>query len=352
MSKKKKAGNLLVTILAFLVLFLEADHDIVRIVFYNLFPGSVELDESTEWNGGNTYEYIKYADISKAQYLHLYVPESKEAVPLLILVHGGGFYFNDNESRQAQFMYRYFRDHGYACASVNYRLGDEAGYPAALEDVKAAVRFLRANADRYGYDAEKFAIWGESAGGYLAVMAGVTDDDEFAGVPFVGEEEQPEPVSAQVPVIIDYYGAVKLGDKGAGFEELEIPKLILVISGLWLQDALEGTDYEDVESAWLRANIDDLPEEERQKVNPAYYIKKNLGQDSRKYVVIRHGDADLDVPYTHSEYLCQVLEDTIGGDKADLVIEHNYKHASDRFYSDAYLGQIRELLDMYFDNWQ
>ena len=53
----------------------------------------------------------------------------------------GGFVYNDSQSRQAQLMYRYFRDHGYACASVNYRLAQEAAFPAGVEDVKSAIRF-------------------------------------------------------------------------------------------------------------------------------------------------------------------------------------------------------------------
>ena len=57
---------------------------------------------------------------------------------------------------------------------MNRQSGMEAPYPAAIEDVKAAIRFLRANADTYGYDADRFAIWGESAGAYLATMAAVT----------------------------------------------------------------------------------------------------------------------------------------------------------------------------------
>lgn len=157
---KKKGLFLLLGVLLVLAAILAAYHETVRVVCCNLFAGSERLDTSENWDGGKSYEFVPYTSLSQAQYLHLYVPEKEDPMPLLVLIHGGGFYFNDNESRQAQFMYRYFRDHGYACASINYRLGDEAGYPAALEDVKAAIRFLRGNADRYGYDAEKIALWG------------------------------------------------------------------------------------------------------------------------------------------------------------------------------------------------
>ncbi|MCD8161262.1 MAG: alpha/beta hydrolase [Clostridiales bacterium] len=164
--------------------------------------------DTSEWTGGASYEYVPYSDVSGSDYLHLYVPDAEEPMPLIIMVHGGGFVCNDCESRQAQFMYRYFRQHGYACATVNYRLAQEDGFPAALEDVKAAVRYLRANAETYGYDPDRFIIWGESAGGYLATMAAVTNDDEFTGVSFIGEDELAEPVSAQVSCLIDFYGII------------------------------------------------------------------------------------------------------------------------------------------------
>ncbi len=108
----------------------------------------MKLDESTEWDGGNSYEKLQYSEVSENDYLDLYVPDSDEPMPMIVMVHGGGFVFNVSQSRQAQLMYRYFRDHGYACASINYRLAQEAAFPAGVEDVKSAIRFLRANAEK------------------------------------------------------------------------------------------------------------------------------------------------------------------------------------------------------------
>ena len=93
-----------------------------------------------EWTGGKSYKNVQYSEVSASDYLNLYVPDDDNPPPLLVLVHGGGFVTNDCESRQAQLMYQYFRDHGWACATVNYRLAQEAFFPAAVEDVKCAVR--------------------------------------------------------------------------------------------------------------------------------------------------------------------------------------------------------------------
>jgi acetyl esterase/lipase len=62
--------------------------------------------------------------------------------------------------------------HGFATASVTYRLSDEASFPAQIHDVKAAVRWLRANADAHGIDSDGIGVWGDSAGGQLAALLG------------------------------------------------------------------------------------------------------------------------------------------------------------------------------------
>jgi acetyl esterase/lipase len=92
---------------------------------------------------------------------------------------------------------------GWAVASIDYRLSDEARFPAAVQDCKAAVRWLRARADQFGYDPDRLVAWGRSAGGHLAAMLGVTgdritrfDDPALADVA----------VSSAVQAVVDFYG--------------------------------------------------------------------------------------------------------------------------------------------------
>ena len=350
MNKRRKIllgilGTIVVVCTAVMAVYPEA----TRVVFYNLFAGSVKLDTSKEWTGGASYESIPYSDVSKSDYLNLYVPESKEPAPLLILVHGGGFVYNDCESRQAQLMYRYFRDRGFACASINYRLAQEAGFPAALEDVKSAVRFLRANAEKYGYRADNFTIWGESAGGYLAVMAGVTNDEEFNSLSFIGGKELEKPVSAKVSTILNYYGCMELQpveERRAEYRSLGIPDLVTTLSAKWLTDAVKNlSDFDTVEDYWIGKNLTDLSEEEMQVFRPEYYIRKNLSPASPVNVLIWHGDADLDVPYTQSERIYDAFVEAEGEDYVDLTIFHNMKHAGDKLYSDENLQKIENYLN-------
>ena len=96
-----------------------------------------------------------------------------------------------------------FIKNGIAVASVNYRLSQEALFPAAGVDTKSAIRFLRANASKYGYDPKKFATGGDSAGSYLALMAGITGDQSSI---FDDPKDPNSKTSASVSAVIDLYG--------------------------------------------------------------------------------------------------------------------------------------------------
>ncbi len=169
---------------------------------------------------------LAYANQSPAEKLDLYLPPHSAApAPLVIWIHGGGFMVGDKRSmprqdfgpapRPTSMMGPYqiqvpdvaaLTARGYAVVSLNYRLGAsmfDAAYPA-LRDGKAAVRFLRANADKYHLDSSKFAVWGNSAGGYMAAMLGVTGDQATAfDDPGLGNAG----VSSAVQAVVVWYGA-------------------------------------------------------------------------------------------------------------------------------------------------
>jgi acetyl esterase/lipase len=283
---------------------------------------------------------VPYSETSDSNYLHLFVPESDEPVPLFIMVHGGGFFYNDLDSRQAALFYQKVRDKGYAVATINYRLGQEAGYPAAIEDVKAAVRFLRANASQYGLDPDQFAIAGESAGGYLASMIASTSDDEFSDEKFIGEDELDEEVSAQVQALVDFYGCIEFNTFDEEFEEIGIPKLIRWLADGWLNDITKGTGANSVEEVWIGKNMDEMTEDELETYLVPYYAKENWDQDTELKVVILHGDADITVPYLQSEHFAELAGELLGEDQVSYQLLHNYGHAADGFYSDETIDWI------------
>lgn len=130
------------------------------------------------------------------QKLDLYLPQGENRLPLVIYIHGGAFKMG---SKEFGVPLKYL-ERGYAIASINYRLSQHALFPAQIEDCKAAVRWLRVHSAEYGLDPDRFAAWGESAGGHLAAMLGTTGDTkEFE----VGENLDQ---SSRVQAVVDYFG--------------------------------------------------------------------------------------------------------------------------------------------------
>jgi acetyl esterase/lipase len=130
------------------------------------------------------------------QVLDLYLPKSKDKFPLIIWIHGGAFM---GGSKQDHVPLDYL-ERRYAVASINYRLSQHALFPAQIEDCKSAVRWLRTHAEKYQLDAERFAAWGESAGGHLAAMLGVS------GHVTAFEVGDHLDVSSRVQAVVDYFG--------------------------------------------------------------------------------------------------------------------------------------------------
>lgn len=110
----------------------------------------------------------------------MYPPVEEKKHPVVIWVHGGGWSSEDlTRVYRPEMEMAYLCKMGFVCASIDYRLSQHAPFPAQIEDCKEAVRFLRANAEKYGIDTAHFGAWGESAGGHLVELMAVTEDDEF-----------------------------------------------------------------------------------------------------------------------------------------------------------------------------
>jgi acetyl esterase/lipase len=134
--------------------------------------------------------------------LDLYFPDSMDGPwPALLYVHGGAWQAGDKSGGAG---YREVPDlvaSGYLVASINYRLAPEYQFPAMIEDVKCAVRHLRANAAQYNLDPRRIGAWGSSAGGHLAALLGVTD----ASHGFEGQGGYAEQ-SSRVQAVVDLFG--------------------------------------------------------------------------------------------------------------------------------------------------
>ncbi|MGC9329302.1 MAG: endonuclease/exonuclease/phosphatase family protein, partial [Candidatus Hinthialibacter sp.] len=130
-------------------------------------PGTVQVEEDVVYGKGGGRD-LK---------MNLFYPKEKgEGRPGIVFVHGGGWISGTRDHFQRQAVY--FANQGYVCMCIEYRLSREALFPAAVEDAKCAVRWMRAHAETYGVDPGKIAASGGSAGGHLAAMLGVTKKED------------------------------------------------------------------------------------------------------------------------------------------------------------------------------
>ena len=145
-------------------------------------------------------EYARAGEISLK--LDLYLPSKTEGSTLIIWVHGGAWRRGSKESVSIEPLV----EKGYSIASVEYRLTPVAPFPANIHDIKAAIRYLRAHAGKYGYSPESFVIGGQSAGGHLAALVGVSNGNEQLEGRLGAYRNQ----SSDIAAILDFYGASNL----------------------------------------------------------------------------------------------------------------------------------------------
>jgi acetyl esterase/lipase len=175
---------------------------------------------------------IEYARVGEHRLLlDLYLPPAAKAdapkPPLIVWVHGGAW----RGGSKADVPLRPLVDAGYAVASIDYRLSTVAPFPAQAHDIKAAIRFLRAKQQEYGYDARRVAVAGNSAGGHLAALVGVTNGNkELEGT--VGDHLDQ---SSDVQAIVSLYGmsdlTTILAQSTPHGLEVRVPALQLLLGG-------------------------------------------------------------------------------------------------------------------------
>jgi acetyl esterase/lipase len=162
-------------------------------------------DGALHWSGLTYAVAFGYRPLQ----LDVWVPPTATPAPLVVWVHGGAFMMGDRrylpETLRPDQVFDALLDAGLAVATIDYRHALEAPFPAQLHDAKAAVRYLRAHADQLGISTDRIGAWGESAGGHIAALLGLTahrpDLEGAHGV--VGP-------SSAVDVVVDWYGLADL----------------------------------------------------------------------------------------------------------------------------------------------
>jgi acetyl esterase/lipase len=228
--------------------------------------------------------------------MDLLVPQNKAKKPALIYVTGGGF-INANRANAIQERLR-IAEAGYVVASINYRVAPTSRFPEPLEDVKSAVRFLRANAARFGVDPERIGIMGGSAGGYLAAFAAATSGSKAFDV---GENLG---VSSAV--------------RSAGATEA------LWVNGSVVFGGKDGGIQADPEAA--------------RKANPVAYVTEKSAP-----MLLMHGTADTVVSPSQSDLMYQALRSK--GVDAERVLVPGAKHGGEYWVQDSVVDFIIAWLD-------
>ena len=220
-------------------------------------------------------EYGQASD--RAMLLDLYLPEKVEkSLPLIIWIHGGAWMGGSKDGRSPALQ---FTTEGYAVAHVGYRLSGEAKFPAQINDCKAAVRWLRANAKKYQLDPEKFIAWGSSAGGHLVALLGTTGGvKELEGT--VNDLKE----SSRVQAVVDWFGPTDL----LRMNETESDRR---------HDAPNSAESKLIGGPLLENK------DKAAKASPTTYVSK----DAPPFLIM-HGDHDLEVPVRQSEILVEALK--------------------------------------------
>jgi acetyl esterase/lipase len=272
----------------------------------------------------NKFLDIAYAQVSPAQKLDIYLPDTGSGpFPVIIAIHGGGFEMGDKADGQVNAMLEGLK-RGYAVVSVNYRLSGEAAFPAQIQDVKAAIRFVRAHAKTYKLNPDKLAAWGGSAGGNLSALVGTTGDVAEFDDPKLGNAAQ----NSRVQAVVDWFGPIQFDQMDAQFRA----------SGKGRADHDAATSPE---AKLLGQPLAQVPALVR-RASPVTYISP-----SDPPFFLEHGTADPLVPTEQSKNFYAELVKVLGPDKVTLTLLEGASHGGPQFETPENLAKVFAFLDKY-----
>ncbi len=227
--------------------------------------------------------------------LDVFVPKSMavKPPPLVVWIHGGAWENGSKENAPSMQLV----PKGFAAASIRYRLSQVAPMPAQIDDCRAAIRFLRKNANKYGYDGTRIGVWGSSAGGHLVALLGT-----------IGEGED------KVQAVVDWFGPTAL-------------------RRMSMYPSRMDHDSPEAPEARLLGGPVQQNAELAEKANPIFYVTK----DDPPFL-IQHGDADPLVTIEQSELLRDALKKA--GVAVEMTTFHGAGHGGPAFQTAENLAKI------------
>jgi len=234
--------------------------------------------------------------------------------PVIVWIHGGAWLEGNKNNNLALPL----TQSGYITASIEYRLSQEAVWPAQINDCKTAIRFLRAHAEQYGLDPQKIGVWGSSAGGHLAAMLGTSGDvKELEGSGEWADQ------SSRVQAAADFFGPTNF------LKMIDFPS------------SMKHDAPDSPESLLIGGSILDHPDRVR-SADPITYVSA----DDPPFF-IAHGNKDPLVPYNQSELLYDALKKA--GVDAQMILVKDGGHGG---WSEQTLPTQKEIMQsvqVFFD---
>ncbi len=245
------------------------------------------------------------------QMLDIYIPQGiNEPTATIVHIHGGAFMMGSKGvSEQPSFQTLY--NNGYICVDINYRLSTDTLWPAQVHDCKAAIRYLKANADLYQIDTCKIGVIGESAGGYLVSMLGTTGQvSQLEGL-HLGNGH----VTSRVHAVVDLFGPINF--------------LTMDEEAAALGFTINTNSPNSPESRLMGAAVQTIPELVTQ-ANPTTYIT-----DDDAAFFISAGSIDQNIPYTQGQNFCNALVPVVGSNNAGFELIAGAGHGGSFWHNTA-----------------
>lgn len=241
--------------------------------------------------------------------LDLYLPESAGA-PLLVWVHGGAW---ENGNKSAMPL-EPFIERGFAVASLDFSPASKAKFPGQVHEIKAGIRFLRAQAKRYGYDAGRIAILGASSGAHLAAVVGTSNgQDDFEGT--LGDHRSE---SSDVHAIVSYFPATNL-------------------TTILTQSTPFGLRIREPAVTRLLGAAPSEAEPLARLASPVFQVDRD-----DPALLLLHGDQDPQMPINQSHELEGAYERA--GAEVELIVVHGAAHGGGAFYSPENVERVAAFL--------
>ncbi len=250
--------------------------------------------------------YLRF-DQARDLRLDLYLPRTEHPAPLLVWIHGGAWMHGDKSDPPVLPMV----DEGWALASIQYHFSHEALFPAQIHQCKAAIRWLRAQAARFGFNAERIGVLGASAGGHLAALLG-TSNGQAALEGDLGEHRD---LSSSVQAVVDLFGPTDF---------MRLPDH---------PSDLDHTAPDSPEGLLLGGAVADHPVRVAM-ANPITWIS----DDTCPFLIL-HGRADMIIPWQQSRLLADALADN--GSHVEFKLLGQAGHGGPEFHEAEQAEAIR-----------